>query len=94
MSFAYPIMWPQETFVSKHHTDYATRVFNLIRHSIAKHKCPQLPFELRCSGYGVFPDGRKCTGCADCIEGDAKAYNEILSNQTYLDEQAILQQPG
>lgn len=19
-----------------------------------------------CSGYGVFPDGRKCVGCADC----------------------------
>jgi hypothetical protein len=20
----------------------------------------------RCSGYGVFPDGRKCNGCGDC----------------------------
>lgn len=22
----------------------------------------------RCSGYGVFPDGRKCPGCEDCRE--------------------------
>jgi len=21
---------------------------------------------LLCSGYGVFPNGNKCTGCADC----------------------------
>lgn len=20
----------------------------------------------RCSGYGVYPDGRKCKGCSDC----------------------------
>lgn len=20
----------------------------------------------RCSGYGVYPDGRKCRGCSDC----------------------------
>lgn len=20
----------------------------------------------RCSGYGVFPDGKKCKGCSDC----------------------------
>lgn len=20
----------------------------------------------RCSGYGVYPDGRKCNGCGDC----------------------------
>ena len=22
--------------------------------------------EVRCSGYGVFPDGQKCKGCGDC----------------------------
>lgn len=24
--------------------------------------------DLLCSGYGVFPDGRKCEGCRDCME--------------------------
>jgi hypothetical protein len=82
MSFDYPISWPQETFFSKYHHDYATRVYNLIRHHIAKHVCEKR----LCSGYGVLPNGKQCIGCSDCEKGDAKAYNEILSNQTYLDE--------
>jgi hypothetical protein len=29
----------------------------------------QLPL---CSGYGVFPDGRKCLGCSDCGQEDRR----------------------
>ena len=25
-----------------------------------------------CSGYGVFPDGKKCTGCDDCKQDNRK----------------------
>jgi hypothetical protein len=26
----------------------------------------------RCSGWGVYPDGRKCRGCSDCKGGTNK----------------------
>lgn len=26
----------------------------------------------RCSGWGVYPDGRKCKGCSDCKGGTNK----------------------
>jgi hypothetical protein len=26
----------------------------------------------RCSGYRVFPDGKKCPGCGDCQSGESQ----------------------
>jgi hypothetical protein len=31
----------------------------------------------RCSGYGVYPDGKKCKGCSDC-EGKPVSRKQLL----------------
>jgi len=33
------------------------------------------PSEPLCSGFGVFPNGKKCDGCSDCDDQYAKSYN-------------------
>lgn len=56
------------------------------------------PIKELCSGFGVFPDGRKCPGCRDCRESielqeDVAALLNIMDNQTFPDEIEIRPAP-
>ncbi len=47
----------------------------------------QKKIKYRCSGYGCFPDGKKCAGCSDC--GYGKKVLSISGIKKKLDSKSI-----